>query len=169
MRHVTERMPVTIRPGTSADDSAIWALLEPVFRAAETYCLPRDIGRADALGYWSDAPHKVFVFEEDGQTLGTYFLTPNQRGGGRHVCNCGFVTAREARGRGVARQMLTHALAFARTDGYSAMQFNFVVSTNERAILIWKEFGFEVVGRLPGAFLSPGNGYVDALVMYRHL
>jgi ribosomal protein S18 acetylase RimI-like enzyme len=150
-----------------ADDDAIWAMLEPVFRAGETYCLPRDIGRDDALGYWSGAPHKVFLIEEAGRALGTYFLTPNQRGGGGHVCNGGFVTSGAAQGQGVARAMLIHAIEAARSDGYRAMQFNFVVATNERAIAIWRDFGFDIVGRLPGAFLSPSRGYVDALVMYR--
>ncbi len=158
---------MNIRPAVPADDDAIWAMLEPVFRAGETYCIPRDIGRDDALSYWSGTPHKVFLIEEAGRALGTYFLTPNQKGGGGHVCNCGFVTSGAAEGRGVARAMLSHALEAAESDGYRAMQFNFVVATNERAIAVWRDFGFDIVGRLPGAFLSPSHGYVDALVMYR--
>jgi ribosomal protein S18 acetylase RimI-like enzyme len=49
------------------------------------------------------------------------------------------------------------------------MQFNFVVSTNARAVRLWESLGFAVVGRLPEAFLHPAEGYVDALVMYRAL
>jgi len=49
------------------------------------------------------------------------------------------------------------------------MQFNFVVSTNERAVRTWQRCGFEVVGRLPRAFNHPSQGLVDALVMYKHL
>jgi ribosomal protein S18 acetylase RimI-like enzyme len=49
------------------------------------------------------------------------------------------------------------------------MQFNFVISTNERAVRLWQSFGFEIVGRLPKAFLHPALGYVDAFVMYRDL
>ncbi|SPH16686.1 hypothetical protein DEA8626_00197 [Defluviimonas aquaemixtae] len=158
-----------IQPATLADDDAIWAMLEPVFRSGETYCVPRDISRAQALAYWSDPLHQVFVAESDRRPLGTYFLTPNQKGGGAHVCNCGFVTAEAAAGKGVARAMLVHALDTARAAGFRAMQFNFVVSTNARAIAIWQSHGFETVGCLPGAFLHPREGYVDALVMYRHL
>ncbi len=160
---------MNLRPATKDDDDTLWAMLEPVFRAGETYCLPRDIGREDALAYWSGPPHSVFLAEEDGVALGTYFLTPNQRGGGAHVCNCGFVTADAARGKGVARAMLLHALDTARSAGFRAMQFNFVVATNTRAIAIWESHGFAVVGRLPGAFRHPRDGYVDALVMYRQL
>lgn len=158
-----------LRPAKPADDDQLWAILEPVFREGETYCLARDISRAEALDYWSGGPHRVFVAEDAGAVLGSYFLSPNQKGGGAHVCNCGFVTAASARGKGVARAMLAHALEMAKADGYLAMQFNFVVATNERAIAIWRDMGFDVVGRLPGAFRSPKDGYVDALVMYRPL
>lgn len=158
-----------IRPATPADDAALWAMLEPVFRAGETYAVPRDIPRDGALAYWSGAPHRVFVAEDGGALAGSYFLTPNQQGGGDHVCNCGFVTAAAATGRGVARAMLADALDRAREAGFRAMQFNFVIATNARAIALWQSHGFETVGRLPGAFRHPTAGLVDALVMFRAL
>jgi ribosomal protein S18 acetylase RimI-like enzyme len=65
--------------------------------------------------------------------------------------------------------MCEHSLDHARARGFQAMQFNFVVSSNERAVRLWQSFGFEVVGRLPLAFDHPALGYVDALVMFRSL
>jgi ribosomal protein S18 acetylase RimI-like enzyme len=127
------------------------------------------MSRQEALEYWFAYQHEVFVAELDTRVLGTYFLQPNQLGGGSHVANCGYVTAPWATGRGVAREMCSHSLDGARERGFKAMQFNFVVSTNQRAVALWQSFGFEIVGRLPGAFLHPTAGYVDALVMYRSL
>ena len=101
--------------------------------------------------------------------LGTYYLRANQAGGGGHVCNCGYMTDSAAAGRGVARAMCAHSLELAREQGFRAMQFNFVVSTNTRAVALWEGMGFAVVGRLPGAFRHPAQGYVDALVMHRSL
>jgi L-amino acid N-acyltransferase YncA len=158
-----------IRIATRRDDDQIWQILEPVVRAGETYTLPREISREDALGYWFSPGHEVFVAEEDGFVLGTYYLRANQRGGGAHVANCGYMTAEHATGRGVARAMCVHSLDVALQRGFRAMQFNFVVSTNERAIRLWHSLGFETVGRLPAAFWHPTLGYVDALVMYRAL
>jgi ribosomal protein S18 acetylase RimI-like enzyme len=158
-----------IRTAQRRDDEAIWAILDPVFRAGETYTLPRDITRESALDYWWRREHEVCVAEEGGRILGTYFLQANQAGGGSHVANCGYVTAQAAQGRGVARAMLEHSLARARDRGFRAMQFNFVVSTNGRAIRTWQAYGFEIVGRLPLAFEHPTHGFVDALVMYRAL
>ena len=57
----------------------------------------------------------------------------------------------------------------AQRRGYRAMQFNFVVATNGRAIELWTRMGFSIVGRLPGAFHHPREGEVDALVMHRTL
>ena len=160
---------ITVRPAGVADAGAIWTILEPTIRAGETYTLPRDMTREQALAYWQAPGHDVFVAEENGEVVGTYYLRSNQKGGGAHVANCGYMTSFRASGRGVARAMCAHSLGHAKTRGFRAMQFNFVVSTNERAVRLWQSFGFEIVGRLPMAFLHPTSGYVDALVMYRHL
>ncbi len=160
---------VTIRPATRADDDAIWAMLEPVIRGGETYALPRDMSRADALAYWFSPEKTVLLAEAGDEPLGTYYLRPNAMGGGDHVCNCGYITAPAAQGRGIARTMLAESLDRAREAGFRAMQYNFVISTNTRAIDTWQRAGFDVVGRLPGAYRHPTEGYVDALVMFRAL
>ena len=160
---------MTIRPARSADANAIWAILEPTIRAGETYTLPRNMERDNALAYWLADEHTVFVAEQDGEVFGSYYVRANQKGGGAHVCNCGYMTAAWASGRGVATAMCEHSLKFARSQGFRAMQFNFVVSSNRPAIHLWQKFGFAIVGRLPQAFLHPVLGYVDALVLYRAL
>ena len=101
--------------------------------------------------------------------MGTYYLRANNQGGGAHVANCGYIVAASASGRGIARAMCTHSLARARARGFRAMQFNFVISSNERAVRLWQSCGFELVGRLQDAFEHPRLGLVDALVMYRKL
>jgi L-amino acid N-acyltransferase YncA len=158
-----------IRPALRSDANAIWAILEPTIRAGETYTLPLDTSCEDALAYWLSPDHEVFVAEESESVLGTYFLRANQRGGGSHVCNCGYVTAPQATGRGIARAMGAHSLDRARERGFLAMQFNFVISSNERAVRLWESFGFNTVGRLPQAFRHPTRGLVDSLVMHRFL
>jgi ribosomal protein S18 acetylase RimI-like enzyme len=160
---------MNIRPARNDDAAAIWRVIEPAFRAGETYPLPRDIDEPNGLAYWFNTGHEVFVAEDLGDIVGSYYLRANQQGGGGHVANCGYITAVDARGRGVARSMCQHSLDRARQRGFSAMQFNFVISTNERAVRLWQSCGFAIVGRLPGAFAHPIHGFVDALVMYRTL
>ncbi len=160
---------MTIHAATDCDRDAIWAILEPMIRSGETYTLPRDMSKEQALEYWFAADKETFVWKENGAVLGTYFLKANQQGGGAHVANCGYVTSPAAHGRGIARTMCLHSVERARERGFRAMQFNFVVTTNERAIKLWTSLEFKIVGRLPLAFEHPTLGFVDALVMYRSL
>lgn len=158
-----------IRPAAPQDSLAIWRIVEPVIRAGETYALPRGMSEADAIAYWCGPDRETFVAEEGGAIVGTYYMRANQQGGGAHVANCGYITAQDLTGKGIARRMCEHSLQHARSRGFKAMQFNLVVSTNERAVRLWHSLGFETVGRLPRAFEHPRHGFVDALVMFRAL
>jgi ribosomal protein S18 acetylase RimI-like enzyme len=160
---------MTIRPARSDDHAALWAVLEPVIRAGETFALPRDMTPDAALAFWMAPGTDVFVTEDAGAIVGSYFVRANQRGGGAHVANAGYVTAIGSTGRGIARAMCAHSIEHARARGFRAMQYNIVVSTNERAVRLWQAMGFTIVGRLPGAFAHPTHGDVDAFVMYRTL
>ena len=162
-------MIMHIRPARKEDASSIWRIIGPTIRAGETYALDREMSEADALAYWLGEDKETFVAEEEGVIVGTYYIRANQAGGGRHICNCGYMTSAAANGSGVGRAMCQHSLDHAVQRGYRGMQFNFVVSTNTRAVALWESFGFEIVGRLPGAFHHPTLGYVDALVMFRQL
>lgn len=158
-----------IRAAVADDHQAIWEILEPVIRAGETYTLPREMSREAALAYWFTPGHETWVACEGERVLGTYYLRANQQGGGAHVANCGYMTHSAATGRGVAATMCAHSLERAQARGFRAMQFNFVVSTNTRAVALWRRMGFAIVGRLEEAFDHPALGLVDAYVMYRKL
>jgi len=160
---------IKITPATSADEECIWALLQPVFSAGDTYAVDPLIDREAAIAYWMEADKTAFILRIEGQAVGTYYIRPNQPGGGAHICNCGFITAPSARGKGVARRMLDHALIEAKQQGYRAMQFNFVLASNQRALAIWQRYGFATIGLIPQAFLHPKQGYVDALILHRSL
>ena len=69
----------------------------------------------------------------------------------------------------MATAMCRHSLTEAKSRGFRAMQFNLVVSSNERAVRLWQHCGFQIVGRLPEAFAHPRLGYVDAFVMMQIL
>ena len=142
----------------------------PICASGEVFCVPRDGGREAAFDYWfSGGGREVFVAETPDGILGTSYLRPNQGGGGAHVANAGYATAVAAQGKGVARALLAHSLEAARARGYRAMQFNFVVATNARAVATWEAAGFATLARLPQAFEHPRLGVVDALVMHRTL
>jgi L-amino acid N-acyltransferase YncA len=161
---------ITIQPCQQEDWPSVWKVIEPVFRAGETYAFSPAITEGEAHKYWIEVPANTFVaLDTDNTILGTYYIKPNQPDLGAHVCNCGYIVAEEARGKGVAALMCEHSQEEARRLGFRAMQFNLVVATNQGAVRLWQKLGFDIVGTLPGAFRHPTQGFVDAFVMYKQL
>jgi ribosomal protein S18 acetylase RimI-like enzyme len=163
-------LQVSIRGFQPADWPQLWPLLRTTFETGDTYVYAPDSREADIRKVWTEAPAATFVAcGPDRQLVGTYFIKANQPGLGSHVCNCGYVVAPSAQGRGIAAAMCEHSQREAVAMGFRAMQFNLVVSTNERAVRLWQRLGFAVVGTLPRAFHHRQLGYVDALVFYKEL
>jgi L-amino acid N-acyltransferase YncA len=160
---------LNIRSANGADHDAIWAIFHDVVAPGDTYTFDPNTTREEALSYWFRPDTQTYVAEENGAIVGTYVLRPNRPGLGAHVSNASFMVAPGAQGRGVGHAMGEHCLAEARRIGFRAMQFNFVVSTNEGAVRLWQKLGFKIVGTLPGAFRHAQKGYVDAYVMFREL
>jgi ribosomal protein S18 acetylase RimI-like enzyme len=188
-----ERRQLKIRSATDSDRDAIWNIFHEVVAAGDTYAFDPGMSREEALVYWFGPGTRTYVAEQHAESVGegvtfpgtatpsptapvknrlvvgTYILRANQAGPGSHVANAAFMVAQDAHGLGVGRKMAEHSLSEARQLGFRAMQFNFVVSTNVRAIHLWQQFGFKVVGTLPGAFRHPRAGYVDVYVMFHSL
>ncbi|ABC29031.1 Histone acetyltransferase HPA2/related acetyltransferase [Hahella chejuensis KCTC 2396] len=158
-----------IREALEADFEQIWRIFHSVVVAGETYAYAPDTSKEEAYELWLRQPQKTYVAVEGDTVLGTYYLKQNQLGLGSHVSNCGYMVAESARGKGVAAALCEHSQAMAKRYGYKAMQYNFVVSTNEVAVNLWKKLGYEIAGRLPKAFRHSKLGLVDALVMYKWL
>ena len=169
---------LNIRDATDSDLDPIWEIFREVITAGETYPLDPNTSREDALAYWYQRDAHVYVAELDrlkrssseeaSQIVGSYTLHANQSGGGGHVANAGFIVASSERGQGIGRAMGEHCLKEARRLGFRAMQFNFVISTNESAVKLWQDLGMKIVGTLPGGFRHPRRGYVDVYVMYQN-
>ena len=162
-------MATSIREIAPAEFELLWPIFQEVVSAGETYTYAPDMSFEEARQLWTGPGMRCFVAEIDGRCVGGYMLHPNQPGLGNHVAHCGYMVAASARGHGVAGAMCEHSLERARRDGYRAMQFNCVVSTNEIAVRLWQKHGFEIIGRVPKAFRHARLGLVDAFVMYREL
>jgi ribosomal protein S18 acetylase RimI-like enzyme len=160
---------VTIRPATNADADALWRIFQAVVAGGDSYAFLPETPKTEAVAYFLGPGIAAWVAETDGHVIGMYKLIPNHAGLGSHVANASFMVEPRAQGRGAGRMMAEHCLEQARRAGYTAMQFNFVVSTNTAAVELWKKLGFEIVGTLPKAFRHARLGHVDAFVMHRFL
>ena len=160
---------IGIRTANAEDADPIWEVFHAIISRGETFSLDPNTSRGEALAYWFAPQADVFVAESGGVICGSYVLKENRSGPGSHVANASFIVSPAAQGRGVGRIMAEHCLGEARRQGFRAMQFNFVVSTNAPALALWKSLGFRIVGTLPGAFRHPALGFVDAYVMFKSL
>lgn len=160
---------IQIRPATSADFEAMWRIFSAHVAAGETYPFGADTSREAAHAYWLGPQVTARVAVLGERVLGMYRVVPNQLGRGHHVANASYMVSPNAQGVGVGRLLGEHSLEEARRQGYLAMQFNYVVSTNSAAVMLWKKLGFSIVGTLPKAFRHKRLGYVDAYVMYQLL
>ncbi|WP_152649927.1 GNAT family N-acetyltransferase [Demequina globuliformis] len=163
---------ITIRAATDADWPGVWAVLEPVFRAGETYTYPRDIREESARASWLGGEHTRVLVAVDagpGDIVGTAKYLPNHPGAGAHVANASFAVAARAAGRGVGRALGQAVIDAARADGYRAIQFNAVVDTNVAAVRLWESLGFATLATVPEAFAHPTLGPVGLRIMHRFL
>ena len=162
--------PVEIRRAGPTDWPAIWLIWHEVVAAGDTYAWDPASDQAAGRAAWMLPPPAEIWVALDGQTVvGTAQLRPNYPALGAHVANASFMVASAAAGRGVGRRLAEHIIERARAAGYRAMQFNAVVSTNERAVRLWKSLGFEIIGTVPEGFRHARLGYVDLYVMHRTL
>ncbi len=162
-------MSVEIREIDAGEFDLVWPIFRAIVAAGDTYSYAPDTSFEDARAMWTTAPTRCFAALIDGKPAGCYMLKPNQPGLGSHVANAGYMVAAHARGQGLAGKLCEHSLATARDAGFLAMQFNFVVSTNEVAVKLWQKHGFRIIGTVPKAFRHAQLGLVDTYVMHRLL
>ena len=159
-----------IREYTDDDWPAVWAIFQEVVGARDTYVYDPEWSSDEARAVWVEPPPGHAVVACDGsRILGSAKMGPNRPGPGSHVATASFMVDRNARRHGVGRALGEYVLAWAREEGYAAMQFNAVVETNVPAVKLWQALGFEIIGTIPEAFEHAQLGRVGLHVMYRRL
>jgi len=158
-----------IRTATDSDKPAVWEIIRTVIAAGDTYVFAPDTPEDEMLAYWFSPEKHVYVAKDNGTVLGTYWIKANQPGLGSHIANGAYMVSPNAKGKGVGRMMAEHSLDEAKRLGFTAMQFNFVVKSNQVAVTLWQKVGFEIIGEIPNAFDHGQNGMTSAYIMYRKL
>ncbi len=160
---------IAIRKYTEADKEQIWKIIKYVISKDDSFTDSTDSPREQILDNWCSPEKHTFVAVSEGKIVGTFYVKTNQSGLGSHIANGSYAVAPEARGKGVGRKMGEFSIEEAKRLGFHAMQFNFVVKSNEKAVKLWKSLGFEIIGEIPEAFRHIENGLTNAYIMYRKL
>ncbi len=163
-------MSLEITIATERDFTLIWPIFQSIVKGGDTYVYSADITEEDAKKVWFAPNFQTFIARVDGKVVGAYVIRPNHRDLGSHISNAAYFVAPEFRGRGFAKQMAEHSFAEAKKQGYKAMQFNYVISTNEVAVKLWQSLGFKIIGTVPAAHDHKKLGrLVDIHIMHRPL
>lgn len=160
---------VEIRKYREEDKEEIWKIIEHVISKGDSFTYAPDASREFALEDWCHPDKHTFVAVSDDKIVGTFYIKANQIGLGSHVANGSYMVSPDARRLGIGRLMGEFSIEEARKLGFRAMQFNFVVKSNEKAVSLWKRLGFEVIGEIPEAYCHLENGLTNAYIMYRKL
>ncbi|TFZ45266.1 GNAT family N-acetyltransferase [Stenotrophomonas maltophilia] len=157
-----------IRVASANDFDAMWGMFKAAIATQDALPFAESFQVETFRMHWfQDQTPCVAVLE--GQVVGMYKMGPNYPDLGAHVASATYVVDAQAQGQGVGRALVEHSLEQARAEGFLAMQFNYVVSTNGPALALYRKLGFAVVGTLPKAFLHGTLGLVDVYVMHRFL
>ena len=161
---------VEIRNVVDSDWPVIWEFMQQILAAGDTYCWPTDTSEDAARAWWmGKTGGRVLVAVDDGAVVGTAEIHPNQPAAGSHVANAGFMVSPVAAGKGIGRTLANRVLEVAAEEGYTAMQFNAVVETNEPAVRLWESLGFTILATVPDAFRHPDGRLVGLHIMHRLL
>jgi len=160
---------LNIREATPKDYDQVWEIFSSVIKMGNTYVFNPNTPKSDLQRHWFADYMTTFVIEEEGIILGTYIIKPNQIDLGNHIANCSYMVSPKAQGKGIGKKLCEHSIQFAIENGYHAIQFNIVVSTNKSAVHLWKKYGFRIIGTVPDGFRHIKRGFVDAYIMYKKL
>jgi L-amino acid N-acyltransferase YncA len=160
---------ITIKKYQEEDKEQIWKIIKFVISTGDSYTYSPDSTREEILADWCGSEKHTYVAVSENKIVATFYIKPNQAGLGSHIANGSYMVAPEARGKGVGRKIGEFSIAEAKRLGYRAMQFNFVVKSNVKAVRLWQSLGFEIIGEIPEAFKHVENGLTNAYIMYRKL
>lgn len=160
---------MNIRKATATDIDEIWEIFSKVIETGDTYVFNPNTPKTDLEKHWFADYMQTYVLEEDKQVLGTYIIKPNQIDLGSHIANCSYMVKPNSQGKGIGKKLCEHSLKIAKENGFEAIQFNIVVSTNKGAVELWKRYGFKIIGTTPKGFKHTKLGLVDTYIMYKDL
>lgn len=156
-----------IRDFAEGDWPRVWPIVREIAREADTFAFEPSMTEQQGYDAWiQPPPGNTVVAVEGDRLLGTAKMGPVRPGPGAHVATASFMVSAEARGKGLGRELCGYALDWARQLGYAGMQFNAVVESNHAAVRLYEQFGFDIVGTVPGAFAHPTMGRVGLHIMY---
>ncbi len=152
------------------DEEALFAIFQEVV-GVDGY-FPNESGTFQEFqNLFFGAASSVFVCKlvATSEIVGGFYLKPNFSGRGKHIANAAYMITSSYRGKGLGTRLVDASLKIALQQGYRAMQYNMVLSSNTRAIELYKKLGFSIVGTIPEAICNADGSYQDGYILHKKL
>lgn len=163
-------MSIRVREYTKKDIFAANAIWNEVVEEGIAFPQEESLDEKSGDDFFSSQSFTGIAFdEESGEIVGLYILHPNNVGRCGHICNASYAVKGTARGQHVGELLVRHCMEQAKKIGYRILQFNAVVSTNERALRLYKKLGFIQLGIIRGGFRMKDGHYEDIIPHYIEL
>lgn len=155
---------------TDADFDAVKEIFLHVVDEGETYSYERaELTDQWIRDYWLKNTVTTLVARVSGKVAGVCAIRVNRTGRGNHIANASYIVHHNYRAQGIGHALGKASLSAAKEKGYAAMQFNYVVSTNVKAVALWQSLGFKIIGVMPQGYRHSRHGLVDVYMMHRFL
>ncbi|WP_103105706.1 GNAT family N-acetyltransferase [Brevibacillus reuszeri] len=162
-----------IRPVRLEDVDAIWELEREIVREGEYFiAVSEEFDKTvEQQREWisrvmESERETVLVAEIDGGVVGVIgFSSPNRK----RLAHTGsmMMISKDHRSKGLGKMLLQELLAWAEQHPLIEKVSLGVLSTNHRAIALYKKMGFVEEGRKVKEFKMSENEYVDDVLMYK--
>lgn len=156
-----------IRMAEDQDKKVLYKLFMQVANTKEAFMHDNRTSFEEWEKFWFGENKVTYTALEGNEIVGSYKIAPNQPWLGNHVANGGYMVDAKHRGKRIGELLGKHSIKEAISKGFTAMQFNAVVSTNNGAIKLWEKLAFKIVGECPKAFIHPVHGPTSTYIMYR--
>ena len=113
--------------------------------------------------------YAIFVNVVDTAVVGYVAISPYRKGreAFSETCEISYYVARKFRGQGLGKELVDHAIEYARRSGFTSM-LALILARNQRSVDFLTGFGFSVLGRLPNAAKIDGE-HVDHIYLSRSI
>ncbi len=161
----------TLDTARAEDFEAVKEIFLHVVDEGETYSYERaELTDQWIRDYWMKNVVTTLVARlPDGKVAGVCAIRVNRTGRGKHIANASYIVHWEHRAMGIGHALGRESLKVAKAKGFLAMQFNYVVSTNVKAVALWQSLGFKIIGTMPAGYRHARHGLVDVYMMHRFL
>jgi len=168
---------LVIRPATVEDAPALLASFRQttqetdflLYTAVEAQAMTLESERAFIRSFGDNSRHLLLLAVAAGEIVGSVTVRQASFYKQRHLGEFGIVVKHAYWNMGIGRRLMTAVMRWAALHPEITILHFSVMATNERAIQLYRNFGFMEHGRQPKGIYQPDGTYADLILMTRYV